>query len=401
MQASNPITTMPKRDWLLLSALAILTAFLLMLATETALSRRYTKSSRTLGNCLDYAHAGAGIPNLANCKTVDKSYETPLVHYTFNACGLRSDVGCQPFQPGSTTIAMLGTSVGMGQWVDDDQTLGHQIEMDTARAGGQEIHVANYSRMEEAPPAMVQLLPQILQKRPNMVLVVLSPYDVKIATTNLQKAASIAKLTHVGRIQWWMHYLSTIVQTESPSELAYTLYDHLRSRVQGSRLAAWIDDYVYANDARYVRQYLNGEMTETGYLDPHPTTYWEKSYVGLDEEIRQMSALTHERGIPLVVVLLPTHAQSILLAYPAIAREFPAVDPYYLGRRVQSMVASDGGIFLNLYPDYAGRKDLGADYYYDNGHPDAKALAIFAQMMTAHLEREDIPGFAIPPSKLP
>ncbi len=383
--------TQKRNNFLMMAFLAIVTPVLLFFATEIGLGRTYIRSSRSLGDCLDYEHADAGIPNISNCKTVDKLYETPLVHYSFNECGLRSVYGCQPSSSDKYTIAMLGTSVGLGQWVNDNQSLSSQIEMDTANREQKHVVVANYSRMEEAPPMMVQLLPQILQKKPNMVIVILTEYDVKISTANARDAAKIAKMIHASRLQWWTSYLKTLWQNETFREIVITLNQHLLQRIEGTRLACLIENFDFKNNARYVHQYLAGDDGETGYLDPHPSAQWEASYSALANEIKEMSQLTNRSRIPLAVVLLPSHAQAIMLANPSIASEYPSYDPYYIEHRVKGIVEANGGDFVDIFPDCSQQNELGSHFYFENAHPDASALSDFAKMISKYLKDHYLP----------
>ena len=384
-----------RRDIVLLPLIAVLTPFTLMQTTEIVLSHLYVKSARHLGSCMDFAHADAGIPNFPNCSTVDKLYETPLVHYSFNECGLRSVAGCEATTPGTYRIAMLGTSVGMGQWVEYDQTLAPQIEHDVANATHKKISVANYSRMEEAPPLMLHQLPEILQKKPSMVLVVVSPYDVKISSARSEDVIHIAQMAKANRYQWWGQYLQIILRENNASAIAQTMLAHMRSRMQQYRMATLVEEFLYSSQSRYLHQYLEGDNAETGYLDEHPTASWEQSYASFSTAVRQMAALTEADHIPLAVALLPTHAQVVMLEDPKLTAQYKEFDPDFVDEKLNAIVEDNGGVFLDIFKDCAARKNLGKQYFFENGHPNGIALTIYAQMIAERLTSGVVPELKV------
>lgn len=376
------------RDKFLLPVLALLTPFLLIQATDRALRSSYPTSSEHLGRCLDYAGATAGIPGIPNCAVSDKLYETPLIHYRFNACGMNSVAGCHASKPGTFRIALLGSSIAFGQWVEFDDSMAHQIEIDTAQATGRRIEVANYARMEEIPPLAVRLLPDVLAKKPSVVLLAVSPYDIGVSDTNPARAMQITRSMKENHLHWWIDYLRGLLATSSPSQLADVFLTHVKNRFEGTRAATLLLTLDYQNKQQYIRQYLKGQDSEVGYLPVSSSAVWEKEYLAFGRSIQQMAAMTHQAGVPFVVVLLPTRAQVAMLnsgSWPS------AYDPYKIDAKVAAIVRSDGGMFLDVFPGCADTPDLEKHFFIQNGHPDGVAHTFFARLIAEQLTSGVIP----------
>lgn len=377
-----------RRDILLLPLIAVLTSVALMESTDLALRKVYTTSNEHLGSCLDYAHATAGIPGIPNCATHDKLYETPQILYKLNGCGMNSVSGCNVAKPGVYRIALLGSSVAFGQWVQFDDSIAHQLETDVSQETRQKIEVANYARMEEIPPLAVRLLPEVLQKKPSLVVLVVSPYDIGVSNTDPVVAVRIAEKTKENRILWWIDYLRTLIDTNSASQIGDTFMAHLKNRIFSTRAATLILTVEYQNRQRYIRQYLSGQNSEIGYLPVQTSAAWKQEYLAFDHSIEQMAMMTHHENIPFVVVLLPTRAQAAMLnsgSWP------PGYDPYLIDKKVSAIVRSDGGIFLDIFPESARIPNLEEHYFFQNGHPDSFAHTVFAKLIAQQLTRGVVP----------
>ena len=377
-----------RRDILLLPLIAVLASVVLIESTDMALRKVYTTSNEHLGRCLDYAHATAGIPGIPNCSVYDKAYDTPLIQYHFNACGMRSQAGCEAASPGTYRIALLGSSIAFGQWVQYEDTIAHQLEIDVSRADGKKIEVANYGRMQEIPPLAARLLPEVLKKKPRLVVLVVSPYDVGVSTTDPVIAMRVAQKTTENHLRWWIDYIRSLFLTNSLSQIADTLQSHLKNRIYGSRAATFILIFEYQKKQRYIRQYVRGQDSEIGYLPVHTSEAWRQSYLAFDRSIQQMSMMTHQVNIPFAVVLLPTHAQVNMLisgSWP------PRYDPYLIDNRVREIVQSEGGIFLDIFSESTRIPNFGEHYFFQNGHPDGYGQTVFARLIA-----EQLTGGAVP-----
>ena len=377
-----------KRDRFILPAIALLTPFLLIQATDFALRGRYKASTEHLGQCMDYAQATAGIPGIPNCAVYDKFYETPLIRYKFNACGMNSIEGCQTSSPGTFRIALLGSSIAFGQWVQFDQSIADQLEIDVSHAIDQPAEVANYARMEEFPPLAVRLLPDVLEKKPSLVLLVVSTYDVGVSGIDPGRAIQITQRSNENHLLWWIYYLRNLLSTSSPSELVSTILMHVKTRIESTRAATLLLTLDYRDRKRYIRQYLKGQDSEVGYLPIHSSTAWDKDYRAFGRSIQQMTAMTHRAGIPFVVVLIPTRAQAAMLSSGTWP---PGYDPYLIDRKVKEIVESEGGIYLDIFPSCTRIPNLEEHYFILNGHPDGVAHTLFARLIAQQLTSGVVP----------
>ncbi|MGC9293566.1 MAG: hypothetical protein ACP5EP_12755, partial [Acidobacteriaceae bacterium] len=115
--ASNPETVkeakLPRRDWILLPMLSLLTICLIVVSTEL-IARRMFHESGNLESCL-ISDPSTGVHGIPNTICWEKPIEgQQQVEYRFNGCGHRTDEECGLKPPGTYRIVMIGTSIAMG-----------------------------------------------------------------------------------------------------------------------------------------------------------------------------------------------------------------------------------------------------------------------------------------------
>ncbi len=182
-------------DLVILPLLAIATEIFLVKSTDLVLQKEYAASSSHLEQCLDYPHATAGVPGIPGCTIHEKTFESPLIEYELNECGYRSGSQCKPFSSDVYGIAILGSSVPFGQFVPYEQTIVHVLPGYLSSPQQGKYAIENYSRMEEYPQAASKLVSEAIASKPNLILWIVSPYDVSTSTLSSDYAYKYFKLT--------------------------------------------------------------------------------------------------------------------------------------------------------------------------------------------------------------
>ena len=109
---------LPRRDLLILPLISICTIVLCLIAAESLAS--YFFASQELNPCMvaDPVHGAKFKPN---CTVRMKAAEGPWVTSSYNDCGYRTKESCGPKSPGTTRIALLGSSASEGFYNSYDQ----------------------------------------------------------------------------------------------------------------------------------------------------------------------------------------------------------------------------------------------------------------------------------------
>ncbi len=386
---NNPHNSLQKRDWILLPLLAVAAPCLLLFFANLMLRPIYTTTNHRLSQCLNYAHPGAGIPGIPNCTTYDKSFDTPLIQYTFNQCGLRSESGCERSAPDTYTIAMVGSSVPLGQWVPFHQSIAAMLQTDLADSTHRKIAVENFARMEEFPPLIPKLLPRVLNTAPDNILLVISPYDLQVSSADPTEMMNTARMTSTSRFKFWTDYFMHAIFSSSPSEAISAIKLPIHNIEQKSRLGTFTLDFIDSNKSIYLRSSLIDNDTGIGYLSINPSSFWMQDYLKFENYVQVIAQTAKSHHIAFQVALVPSRPQEVMLnsgSWPA------GYDPYFLDRKVQSIVTASGGTFLDIFPACARDFDLEKHYYIQNGHPDGIAQTRLARMISDAMLRNPSPS---------
>jgi hypothetical protein len=382
---------LPRRDWILLPLLALLTIGLLAASTELAARLIFSESKAQEVNCLILGDSHTAVRGIPGCVVWDKDRESQPVRYRFNRSGHRADQDFGPKAPGSYRIVMVGPSTAMGFRVRLEDSFAALLPEQLSRARGAKVEVLNESLSHGGgDPSVVALrINEVLAAKPDMILWVLDPYSIQHAsmvesdpglptrhgtTKRMLKAAlsrnsTWEKLRDLGAaarygINAALHQL-TVLQTQF-------LLRHLIYQDQSLYVASCLRSDVYFD-------YLKSDLTPTwnGYL--------EHSEVSLAE----VSARARAAGVTLAVVLVPERAQAAMIS---MGKWQPGYDPYKLGDAVRAMVTTHGGIYLDILPEFRSIPNPERLYFPVDGHPNAQGHAILAGLLARHLTSGAIPA---------
>jgi hypothetical protein len=364
---------LPRRDFILIPLIALLTALLLGGGTELVAGHFFYEAQE--GSCgkpdplLPYRYA-------PNCSFQNKAAEGPMVKYVFNECGYRSRESCGPKAPGSVRIALLGASTAEGFKIGYEDALAPKAAADlTSRChrpvefqnmGVAGFHVIDqYFRMDEA-----------LALKPDMVMLVVTPYElVDFADPMLLENRKTPENIHKKKP------VETGNQAGVISKLSAMLSD--------SRAALFAQYMLFQNRAKYVDLFLM-HADKADYLRPPFSTQWEKRLNDFDLIVGEMADRFQHEGIPFAIVFTPQRIQAAL-ASPATRPT--GVDPEAIDRRIADIAARHHIIFIDTFGEFQHISNPENLFFPVDGHMTAQGHGVAANGMVKGLLSTNIAPF--------
>jgi hypothetical protein len=352
---------LPRRDWVLLPLISVLTISLLLVCTELTARRRFNWEG-TLRPCsvLNDPRGQHGVPNSV---CYQKAAETSLVEYKFNSCGHRAGMACGARNSGSYRIVMAGSSVAMGLRVPREETLAALLPEELSRETGRKIDLYNtaFAVDNGGTPRIVALhFNDILAAKPDLILWEFTPHDVEFAS---------------------LLAIDDNASTQTMSE-----------RIENSSLMTMLKHYLYENQSLYVTHYLMGVDEKHDFLMDEPSDAWNSKLRQFDGYAAEIELRAKTARIPLVAVLIPNRAQAAMISMG----EWPqGYDPYKLGNELREIITSHGGIYIDILPYFRTVPDSAQYYLPLDGHPTASGHALITDMMAKKLTSGEIPALRV------
>jgi lysophospholipase L1-like esterase len=273
------------------------------------------------------------------------------VPVAFNALGLRDVERAPQPAPDTVRVLALGDSFTFGNGVAQDHTYPRQAEAMLSAARGAPVEVLNmgmpgYNTLHQ----LAQLRELGLGLQPKVVVVGFLYNDIELSSA--QKGAA------------------TAVRQE------HSLPRKIKSAVNGAALwlkqhslfVAWLSPRL-GNALRPLGVKGFGQVGEVKdqYTDTNP--HWRR----MQEALLEMKRVTGERGIELVVMIIPAMARFDEATYP--------IKEYH--QAVSAFCRSNGIRVLDLLPAFWGRD--GTRYWISatDGHPNAQGQKIIAEALAA------------------
>jgi hypothetical protein len=379
---------LPRRDWILLPAISLLTIFILVASTLSAASWLFPTSATGMEGCYvkndPFGNARA-IPNsVCSERTVEGKV---LVEYKFNACGHRAGVACGPKTPGTYRIVMIGSSMAMGLFVPREKTFAALLPIELSKETGRKIEIYNEASGGKfrGGPFPVQTsdrdFHEVLSVDPDMILWIVTPADIE----NMSFADSVP----VVPIAPIADEPTTALEKLKVAVTDGSIGDKFRRRWDKTTASLVMKHFLYGNESQdqYVKSYLTNE-NDAGFLKTNPSAKWQHLLNTFQVYAASFEAQSKAAGVPFVAVMIPNRAQAAMIS----AGEWPAgYDPYKLDNEVRAIIVDHGGTYVDILPDF--RKVAGPEQYYFpvDGHPDADGHKILSDFMAKELTNGAVP----------
>jgi hypothetical protein len=376
---------LPRRDWILLPMLSLLTIVLMAVSTELVARRAFSESKTSLKSCLVLNDAATGVRGIPNSVCWEKMPENQLMEYRLDCSGYRTGMACGPKPPGTYRIVMIGSSVAMGERVPIEKTVATLLPKELSPPAGRKVELYNEAMGYGFARNTALRFNDVLAAKPDLILWVLTLVDVKLAGF-LYPENPFTTLDHASSSQ---PRLTDSLKTSVKNAIR----DHGGTFVSGTALRHFL--YQHESQDQYLHSYLTMPNGAEGFWDAgpgalraEPSPEWLTHLREFDGYAAEVEGKARTAGVPLVAVLVPNRAQAAMIS----KGDWPAgFDPYTLDRALRSIVTSHGETYLEILPDFRTIPNAERHYYPLDGHPDADGHAIIAGFLAKELSSGAVP----------
>jgi hypothetical protein len=389
---------LPRRDWILLPLLGLMTIILLAGLTELIARQIYPVQGHEMFDCVKgkgSPHNGSqGVPNAVCMGNVNDS---PLTEYRLNSCGHRAGMDCGPKLPFTYRIVMLGTSFAIGEGVPVEKAFPSLLPDELSRLTDRKVQLYNEGMFSEVPYEFAPHMDTILAAKPDTILWILTPHDIGEESAILSGGAIPAP----GGIS----APPPIASAEVPASLEGCLHSILSTRrttgaindfrknclaMDTPHLASLvlIKHFLYENQSLYVKSYLKNDE-KTGFLRTQPSAGWQEALQRFKVDDEEIESQAKAGGAQIVAVLVPNRAQAAMISMG----EWPdGYDPYLLGNELRAIIISHGGTYIDILPEFRVLPNAEQYFFPVDAHPNSDGHAMIADMLARKLTDGVIPA---------
>lgn len=383
---------LPRRDWILLPVLSLMTILLLIVGTETIARLEFNDSATGLAPCLILTDNSTGVRAVPNSECRDKATESSWTDYKFNSCGHRAGMECGPKDPGSYRVVMTGSSVAMGLDVAREESIAGLLPSELSRLTGRKVELYNASigaAYGGSPHSVALRFNEVLAVQPDMVLWLLTPWDLDHAS-DLQPQKEYLQAvgngpSHVLPPSFLASSLRRTVAALGAGSIADSLYEKMKA----FRFRTLLTHYLFESQSLYVKSFLMNDDEKVGFLKAEWDAAWKERIHDFDGYAANIEERSRAAGIPLAVVLVPNRAQAAIISTGEWPRGY---DPYKIDDELRSIVTSHGAIYIDIFPAFRGTPNPENHYLPVDGHPDAGGHAMISGLLAKALTSGAVPA---------
>jgi hypothetical protein len=379
---------LPRRDWILLPAIGLLTIFALGTISQLVAWNLFPMREFGLEHCFVQVDGSGDARPVPNSRCAEQIPESKfLAEYAFNSHGHRAGGELTPKKPGSYRIVMIGSSFAMGLFVPREQTFAALLPDELSRRTGRKIEVYNEASGGEfrggpfpAKDSFKQF-DQVLAAAPDLILWIVTPNDIEREWADEPGAVLSAPDAPPKNLAEAWGWFTEKVQSKAGDTRSSVMLEHLL--------------YGGASPSEYVNSYLQNE-DDAAFLKDTPSAQWEHLREHFEKEAAEFEKRSASAGVPFVAVLVPNRAQAAMVSMG----EWPAgYNPYRLDAELRAMIVSHGGTYIDILPGFRGVPNPERHYFPVDGHPDANAHAIISDLIAKELTSGAIPQLkaSLPP----
>jgi hypothetical protein len=392
---------LPRRDWILLPLLSLMT-ILLLLGSMELIARLKTGSGSEqegMGPCIVSDDPSTGVRFVPNSECRDKIMESGWTDYKFNSHGHRAGWEYGPKEQGTYRIVMTGSSIAFGFIVDREKSFAALLPGEISARTGRKVELYNESMGYAGggtPHSVLIRFNEILAANPDAILWVLTPYDLQ----NVSSIGWVRGLNQNGNPPSHTHFEQTVLKigsrlgVKSIPEPLLNWLDKTNGQLQFQN---YLKHYLYESQTLYVNAGLNSSPDKIGFLNKNWGPDWTARLHDFDGYAGSLIAKADDAGIPVIAVFVPDGQLAAFISQG----EWPAgYDPFKLDRELGASITSHGGIYIDILPNFQKDPNSEAGYFPFNGHPDATGHANIAKMIAKKITSGAVPELrAIAPTQ--
>lgn len=356
---------LPRRDYILLPLLSLLTIVLLFAGTE--ITTRVFWSAEDRGYCM-YFDPVVGPHGKPDCVSIVKIPEAPAaVIQRYNHCGYRSEASCGPKTPGTYRIAVLGSSIAEGYMIPYEQTLASEMATSLRQAWPRNVELENLAAEACPPIYSYRHLNEALKLKPDAVLLVLNPWDLEQSVDPKLMAmrddpkpitrapAPVIRLSLLQQLQVWTH---------------------------DTRAMLVAQHYLLQNRDIFLKLYIMAGGDHTAFVHYPFTPAWRERFNVTDILLGEMAQRLHGAGVEFVVVAVPERAQVLMLHQHNLP---PGIDPFAFTREMSLIARKHGILFVDGLKALSQVSDPEKLFYVVDGHATPAAHRILGESIANKL----------------
>jgi hypothetical protein len=349
---------LPRRDYVLLPLLSVVTMLVLFGIAEAASRLLFVEQKHD--RC-EVADARLGHRYRPDCTSRTKASEGPWVTNHYNQCGSRAPAPCGPKPADTTRVAVIGSSVAEGYLVPYEQSFAARTANILTQRCRRPVEFQDLASIGYIWDRLYQRLDDVLALKPDAVVLVVLPFDLEQSQP-----------THSPKVR------------TPPS-----LMKRVESSIDQSRAVVAAQHMLFENVDEYVSLYLRyGDKAD--FLRPPFGPVWQKRLADYDSLLGRIANKLREQDVPLLLVFVPQRAQAALLSGHATP---PSVDPYAFGQAIGRIAAQHHVDYMDLSAAFSGISDAAQLYYPVDGHLSGDGHAVLAAAVARGLIG-DVPALA-------
>jgi hypothetical protein len=355
----EPSWRLPRRDYVLLPAIFLLSMLVMLAGGEVAARMIYVQDHET-EPCEYWTEAGFRYQPL--CTSRSKLWEGRWVTQHFNDCGYRSAESCGPRPVGALRVVVVGSSTARGALADYPDTFAARGSAALSKRCGAVVDFQNLGT-EPSDIGHIDLrMPEALSLHPAAMVMVVGPCD----------------LIHLNDPP-----LATGLKSPSLPRFSRAAAIEL---LRVSRLFLMMQYYMYRDPAFQIRAFLmDGDRAD--YVRTPLGLAWQRNLARLGDLLGRITSLAGP--VPVLLFYVPERAQTSL-AGSTVAP--PGVDPFVLGAALGAVAARHNVRFFDPTKAFAAAPNVRSLFYLTDGHPTAGGHAVLAEVIEQALLSE--PAFA-------
>lgn len=344
----------------MLPVVGAFTVALLAGGAKIAADHRFVHSKSALSACIREEGPLLGLRGVPNSDCLEKTPESGLVEYRFNACGDRTALACAPGHDGSFRIALIGSSFAMGLRVPAEDSFAERLGPELSRRAGRRVEVYNAAMYGTGgtPRSLAHRIHRIVALDPDLILWVMGSWEID------PTEGPVVQFAARGSSSKWDGFLRALDQ---------------------SRAAGYLRHLLYTSQSLYLDAYLRGSP-EAVMLAARPSERVRERLRLFDADAAAILSGANAAGVPVAATFLPNRAESALISKGAWPVD---IDPYRLDRELGAAVSSRGAIFVDILPRFRTIANPERFYFPLDTHLDARGHAMVTGMLADALSEGD------------
>jgi hypothetical protein len=367
---------LPRRDRILLPAIALVTIVVLCGSTETV-ARHAFRAWNSTPSC--YTMLSETEPEATpNCVYVKKIAESAPVTYSLNSCGHRTSIDCTRKAPDTYRIVVIGSSVVLGAHVAEPDTFVHLLSTEIPIGpGGKRVEFYDASLGGGSSPRWyAERFDEILAVKPDMILWPIVPHDVRS-----EEEPAPPPRAYRGPLGVTRYRLMQAWKARSISQAMSPLIELVRTNLDQTSTAAMLEHYLYLSPSEY-QKVVSADPGEDGFLRTPFDAIWQEHIRIFAGDAAVIEDKAESAGVPVVAFMLPDLGQANMLSMG----DWPhGWDPYALDNELRRIVTSNGGTYFDILQDYRTIPQVSKDFYPVSNHPNERGHKLLAAFIAAEL----------------